>query len=99
MGRSCRCGRGRIGSGTGVVLTDEPEPQNLAVRRLHDCGDRQAVEQHARRVRRAVHQTLEKTTDGDAVPSSRYALGAAAWHGMKDGKQRIGNPRARELRK
>lgn len=54
--------------------------------------DKPWKQQHARRARRAVHQTLDQTADGDAVPSNRYAFGAADWHGMKDGKQRIDDP-------
>lgn len=61
--------------------------------------DKPWKQQHARRVRRAAHQTLGQTIDGDAVPSSRYAFGAAAWDGMKDGKQRIASPTARDMRK
>ncbi|HEX8556353.1 MAG TPA: hypothetical protein VF695_16750 [Sphingomonas sp.] len=61
--------------------------------------DKPWKQQHARRVRRAVHQTLDQTGDGDAVPSSRYAFGAAAWEGMKDGKQRITDSASKWLRK
>jgi hypothetical protein len=67
----------------------------------HTCAatDKPWKQQHARRVRRAVHQTLGQTVDGDAVPSNRYAFGTAEWHGMKDGKQRITDPASKWLRK
>ena len=62
-------------------------------------SDKPWKQQHARRVRRAVHQTLGQTADGDAVPSSRYAFGTAEWHGCKDGKQRVAETDWRALRK
>ena len=62
-------------------------------------SDKPWKQQHARRVRRAVHQTLGQTIDVDAVPVSGYAFGAGACEGLKDGKQRIGDPASKWLRK
>lgn len=62
-------------------------------------SDKPWKQQNARRVRRSVHQILAQTADGDAVPTSRYAKGSAAWDGLKDGKQRIANPTSKCLRK
>ena len=62
-------------------------------------SDKPWKQQHARRVRRAAHQTLGQTADGDAVPASRYAFGSAAWDGIKDGKQRVVDPASKWLRK
>ena len=58
--------------------------------------DKPWKEQSARQVRRVVHQVLRETNDGDAVPNRRV-LGDA--FGMKDGKQRIARPTARDMRK
>ena len=63
------------------------------------ASDKPWKQQNARCLRRLVHQVLKQTADGDAVPSSRYAKGAADWHGLKDGKQRIEQPTAKDLRK
>ncbi len=63
------------------------------------ASDKPWKQQHARRVRRVVHQVLDQTVDGDAVPSSRYAKGAASCEGLKDGKQRIEGATAKDLRK
>lgn len=62
-------------------------------------SDKPWKQQHARRVRRAAHQTLEQTIDGDAVPVSRFAKGSAEWHGIKDGKQRVADAGWKDLRK
>jgi hypothetical protein len=51
------------------------------------------------RLRRAVHQTLSQTDDGDAVPKSKFAKGNADWGGLKDGRQRLDDPNSRYLRK
>lgn len=61
--------------------------------------DKPWKQQNARRVRRAVHQTLAQTAEGDAVPVSPYAKGHGSWCGMKDGKQRIVDPTSKDLRK
>ncbi|MEG3088494.1 hypothetical protein [Sphingomonas sp. PB4P5] len=62
-------------------------------------SDKPWKQQHARRVRRATHQMLDQTMDGDAIPSSRYAFGSADWDGIKDGKQRVDDLASKELRK
>lgn len=62
-------------------------------------SDKPWKQQNARRVRRAVHQALGQTADGDAVPVSRYAMGHAGWDGIKDGKQRVDDPGSKWLRK
>lgn len=46
-------------------------------------------QQDARKLRHAVHQLLDQTTNGDALPVSRYAKGHADWDAPKDGKQRL----------
>jgi hypothetical protein len=61
--------------------------------------DKPWKQQDARRLRRAVHQTLAQTLDGDAVPVSRYAKGHGDWDGPKDGKQRLDDPTSKYLRK
>lgn len=48
--------------------------------------DKPWKQQSARKVRRIVHQLLDQTRDGDALPLRRQV--ADAW-GMKDGKQRL----------
>jgi hypothetical protein len=58
--------------------------------------DKPWKQQSARQVRRAVHQVLGETGDGDAVPDRRV-LGDS--YGMKDGKQRIARPTARDMLK
>ena len=58
--------------------------------------DKPWKQQSARQVRRAAHQVLATTLDGDAVPDRRK-LGDT-W-GMKDGKQRITDPRPEDFRK
>jgi len=40
----------------------------------------------ARKFRRAEHQGLGETLDGDALPAKRYAI-TNPWDGPKDGKQ------------
>jgi len=45
-----------------------------------------------------VHQTLAGLLDGDALPVKRYAL-TDLWDGLKDEKQRIAAPTARNMRK
>ena len=62
-------------------------------------SDKPWKQQNARRVRRAVRQTLAETGDGDAVPTSPYAKGAADRDGLKDGKQRVSDPASTWLRK
>lgn len=62
-------------------------------------SDKPWKQQHARRLRRYVRQVLTQTGDSDAVPTSRYAKGAAAYDGIKDGKQRISDPASKWLRK
>lgn len=62
-------------------------------------SDKPWKQQHARRVRRAAHQTLGQTTDGDSVPSNRYAFGSADRDGIKDGKQRVAEPTSKWMRK
>lgn len=52
----------------------------------------------ARKTRRAVHQTLGETLDGDALPAKRYAL-TTPWDAAKDGKQRVTDPTSPLLRK
>lgn len=54
--------------------------------------------QSARKTRRVVHQTLAGSLDGNALPVKRYAL-TNPWDGLKDGKQRIVEPTARDFRK
>lgn len=63
------------------------------------ASDKPWKQQHARRVRRAVHQALAQPADGDAVPTSRYAKGHTNWDGIKDGKQRVSDPKSKWLRK
>ena len=58
--------------------------------------DKPWKQQSARQTRRAAHQVLGQTLDGDAVPDRRM-LGDA-W-GLKDGKQRMAAPSAKDLRK
>jgi len=45
-----------------------------------------------------VHQTLAGSLDGDALPVKPYAL-TDPWDVMKDGKQRLAAPTARDMRK
>jgi len=52
----------------------------------------------ARKTRRVVHQTIAGSLDGDALPVKPYAL-TDPWDGLKDGKQRIAAPTARDKRK
>jgi hypothetical protein len=61
--------------------------------------DKPWKQKDARRLRRAVHQALARTADGDVLPVSRYAKGHADWNAPKDGKQRIDDPTSRYLRK
>ena len=61
--------------------------------------DKPWKQQHSRRLRRAVHQTLSQTDDGDALSPIRYAKGNADWDGLKDGKQRLTDPTAKDMRK
>ena len=63
------------------------------------ASDKPWKQQHARRLRRAVHQALDRTCDGDALPIDRYALGHAGWDAPKDGKQRLDDPDSKYLRK
>lgn len=58
--------------------------------------DKPWKQQSARQVRRAAYQVLGETLDGDAVPDRRV-LGEP--YGLKDGKQRIAQPTARDMRK
>ncbi|AXJ95139.1 MULTISPECIES: hypothetical protein [unclassified Sphingomonas] len=58
--------------------------------------DKPWKQQSARQMRRIVHQRLDQTQDGDALPSRRQVTDA--W-GMKDGKQRLTAPSAEVLRK
>ena len=58
--------------------------------------DKPWKQQSARQVRRASHQVLATTLDGDAVPDRRTV--GDTW-GLKDGKQRIADPRHKDLRK
>ncbi|MEH3045874.1 hypothetical protein [Sphingomonas adhaesiva] len=60
------------------------------------ASDKPWKQDSARQMRRACHQLLEQTLDGDAVPD-RKALGDS-W-GLKDGKQRISDPTSKWLRK
>lgn len=59
-------------------------------------SDKPWKQQSARQLRRAAHQALAETIDGDTVPGRRE-LGDA-W-GLKDGKQWLARPSARDLRK
>lgn len=78
---------------------DEPEPPQIAVRRLHQAEtDKPWKAQSARRMRRAARQALGYTADGDALPAKQWAL-TNPWHGLKDGKHRLANPSWRDLRK
>jgi len=61
--------------------------------------DKPWKQQHARRLRRAVHQLLDQTADADTVPTSRYAKGHCGCEGMKDGKQWLATPTPKDLRK
>ncbi len=54
--------------------------------------------QAARKMRRAAHQTLGETLDGDALPVKRYSL-TNPWDAPKDGKQRLDDPKSKHLRK
>lgn len=63
------------------------------------ASDKRWKQQHARRLRRYVHQVLAQTGDSDAVPTSRYAKGAAACDGIKDGKQRVRDLASNWMRK
>lgn len=61
-------------------------------------SDKPWKQQAARRARRAVHQTLSETLDGDALPAKRFAI-TNPWDAPKDGKQRLSDPAAKDLRK
>jgi hypothetical protein len=63
------------------------------------ASDKPWKQQHARKLRRAVHQALDQTCDGDALLVSRYALGHAGWDAPKDGRQRLRDLNSRYLRK
>ena len=62
-------------------------------------SDKEWKQQNARKMRRAVHQLLDQSADGDALPVSRYAKGHAGWHAPKDGKQRLTSPASPRMRK
>jgi hypothetical protein len=59
-------------------------------------SDKPWKQQSARQLRRASHQVLAETLDGDTVPDRRSV--SDAW-GPKDGKQRLVAASAKDLRK
>jgi len=61
-------------------------------------SDRLWKAQSARVVRRRVHQLLDCTGDGDALPGKRWSL-VNSWSAPKDGKQRLRDPASPLLRK
>lgn len=63
------------------------------------ASDKPWKQQHARKLRRAVHQTLGQSEDGDTLSPSKYAKGNADWDASKDGKQRLNDPHSPLLRK
>ena len=62
-------------------------------------SDKEWKQQNARKMRRAVHQMLDQSTDGDILPISPYAKGHADWEAPKDGKQRLSDPASPLMRK
>jgi hypothetical protein len=62
------------------------------------ASDKAWKAQSARKTRRAVHQTLGETLDGDALPEKRHAL-TDPWDAPKDGRQRLADPASPLLRK